>query len=399
MNGYVARRRGRFYAVIYEGLDPVTGRERRTWHPAGTDRAAAERLVARLAIEEQGRADQVRGLSFGAYLTGQWLPGKKLQLATSTYRGYERNVHRHVLPALGRIGLRRLRHHHIEALYDQLLTPSIERPPLAPKTIYEVHLVIRGALDEAVRRGLLTRNVALIARSPRLKAIQKTEAQSWTAEQLQQFLRAAAGHRLFPLLWLAAITGMRRNEVLGLKWDDIDFQKKTISLNRGLVAVGYELHETRGKTRNARRPIDLGATTLALLAGWRAHQTAEFAAVGVDDAGWVFADGDGEPIHPHALSQAFERITRRAGVPVIRLHDLRHTHGTLLIKEGVPVKVVSERLGHANIAFTIETYQHVLPGMRADAATLFEQVVTGDALLPAVDNPVEGRKKPRKNTA
>jgi len=168
MNGYVAQRRGRFYAVIYQGLDPVTGRERRTWHPAGTDRAAAERLAVRLAIEEQGRADQVRALTFGAYLTGQWLPGKKLQLATSTYRGYERNVHRHVLPALGRIGLRRLRHHHIEALYDQLLTPSIERPALAPETIYEVHLVIRGALEEAVRRGLLTRNVALIARSPRL---------------------------------------------------------------------------------------------------------------------------------------------------------------------------------------------------------------------------------------
>jgi integrase len=92
-------------------------------------------------------------------------------------------VHRHVLPALGRIGQRRLRHHHIEALYDQLLTPSNERPALAPKTVYEVHLVIRGALDEAVRRGLVTRNVALIARSPRLKAIQKTEAHSWNAER------------------------------------------------------------------------------------------------------------------------------------------------------------------------------------------------------------------------
>jgi len=203
MNGYVAQRRGRFYAVIYEGLDPVTGRERRTWHPAGTYRAAAERLAARLAAEEQGRADAVRALTFGAYLTGQWLPGKKLRLATSTYRGYERNVNRHVIPALGRIGLRRLRHRHIEALCDRLLTHYAERPALSPKTVYEIHLVIRGALEEAVRRGLLTRNVALIARSPRLKAITKTEAQSWTAEQLQQFLRAAAGHQLFSLLWLA----------------------------------------------------------------------------------------------------------------------------------------------------------------------------------------------------
>ena len=153
MNGYVAQRRGRFYAVIYEGLDPVTGRERRTWHPAGTDRAAAERLASRLAKEEQGRADAVRALTFGAYLSGQWLPGKKLRLATTTYRGYERNVHRHVIPGARADRIRRLRHHHIEALYDRLLTPNAERPALAPKTVYEIHLVIRGALDEAVRRG------------------------------------------------------------------------------------------------------------------------------------------------------------------------------------------------------------------------------------------------------
>jgi len=277
-------------------------------------------------------------------------------------------VQRHILPTLGRIGLRRLRHHHIEALYDKLLTPKAERRALAPKTVYEVHLVIRDSLDVAVRRGLVTRNVALIARSPRLKTSQKTEAQSWTAQHLQQFLRATAGHRMFPLLWLAAMTGMRRNEVLGLKWGDIDFDKKTISLNRGLVAIGYDVHQTRGKTRNARRPIDLDATTMSVLAGWKALQTAERAAVGIDDDGWVFTDGDGQSIHPHALSQVFERVARRAGVPVIRLHDLRHTHGTLLIKEGVPVKVVSERLGHANIAFTIQTCQHVLPGMQAEAA-------------------------------
>ncbi|MFN2505793.1 MAG: tyrosine-type recombinase/integrase [Acidimicrobiales bacterium] len=397
MNGYIAQRRGRFYAVISEGLDPVTGRERRTWHPAGTDRAAAECLAARLAAAERGRTDATRSLTFGAYLRGQWLPAKKLQLAASTYRSYARNVDLHVVPGLGRIGLRRLRHHHVEALYDQLLTPNAERPALSPKTVSEVHLVIGGALDVAVRRGLLTRNVALIARSPRLRAIQKTEAQSWTAEQLQAFLRAAVGHRLFPLLWLSAMTGMRRNEVLGLKWGDIDFAKKTISLNRGLVAIGYELHQTRGKTRNARRPIDLDPTTLSVLAGWKALQAAELAAVGIDNDGWVFTDGDAKPIHPHALSQTFERIARRAGVPVIRLHDLRHTHGSLLIKEGVPVKVVSERLGHANIAFTIQTYQHVLPSMQADAARTYERLTK--RVPPASADSVDRRGNGRRKTA
>jgi integrase len=398
MNGYVAQRRGRFYAVIYEGLDPITGRERRRWYPAGTDRAAAQRLAARLAADEQGRADAVRALTFGAYLTSQWLPAKRLQLAASTYRGYERNVQRHILPSLGRVGLRRLRYHHIEALYDQLLTPSLERPAPPPRLSMRSTSSSAAASPTPYVRGLLTRNVALLARSPRLRAIPKTEAQSWTDAQLRQFLRTAADHRFFSLFWVAAMTGMRRNEVLGLKWDDIDFTKRRLGLNRGLVAIGYDVHQTRGKTRTSRRPIDLDTTTLDVLAGWRAFQQATFAAVGLEpNDGWVFTDGDGNPLHPHALSQAFERVARRAGVPVIRLHDLRHTHGSLLIKEGVPVKVVRERLGHANIAFTIQTYQHVLPGMQANAARTFEQLTA--PVPPATTDTVERRTNRRKNTA
>ena len=212
-------------------------------------------------------------------------------------------------------------------------------------------------------------------------SIPKVEQQAWTAEELQAFLRAA-GHRLFPALWVAAFTGMRRNELLGLRWADFDAANATLSINRGLVAIGYELHETRGKTPNARRRIDLDPTTTTILTTWRDWQHAEQHAAGIDSPEWIFTDGSGEPIHPHAISQTFERIARRAGVPVNRLHDLRHTHGTLLIKAGVPVKVVSERLGHATPAFTIDTYQHVLPGMQADAARLFEGIVTG---LPPAD--------------
>ena len=147
------------------------------------------------------------------------------------------------------------------------------------------------------------------------------------------------------------MTGMRRNEVLGLKWPDVDFARKRLHLNRGLIAVGYEVQQTRGKTKTrARRAIALDNTTLGVLAGWRAHQAAEFAAVGIANAEqWVFTDGSGEPVHPHAVYDSFRRIVHKAGVPRVRFHDLRHTHGSLLIKDGVHVKVVSERLGHANI--------------------------------------------------
>jgi integrase len=397
MNGYVAQRRGRFYAVIYEGRDPVTGREVRRWHPAGTDRAEAERLAKKLAAREQGRADAARSLTFGAYLTQEWLPAKKLHLATSTYRGYERNVSLHVLPKLGRVPIRRLRYQQIEAVYDSLFHP-IHGRGLSAKSVYAVHLIIRGSLDDALRRGLVPRNVAKIARAPKQRALQRIEGLSLTDEELRQLLRTAAGHRFFPILWLDAMTGMRRSEVLGLKWPDIDVKKRRLALNRGLVAVGYEVHQTRGKTKTSRRSIDLDDTTVSVLEGWRAFQMAEFAAVGIDNAEqWVFTDGDGDPIHPHALYEAFRRIVRRSGVPTIRFHDLRHTHGSLLIKEGIPVKVVSERLGHANIAFTMQTYQHLLPGMQSDAARTVERLTKP---IPSVtDETVERRRNTRKKTA
>jgi len=124
MRGHVARKRDRFYAVIYEGLDPITGRERRTWHPAGTDLADAEALAARLAAERDGRNDAIRSLTFGAYLTGHWLPAKRLELRTSTYRSYAHKTERHILPALGRKRLRRLRPDDLERLYDSRLHPA-----------------------------------------------------------------------------------------------------------------------------------------------------------------------------------------------------------------------------------------------------------------------------------
>jgi integrase len=275
---------------------------------------------------------------------------------------------------VGRISIRRLRYQQIESLYDVLLHPA-EGTGLAPKTVHEIHLIIRGALTDAHRRGLVTRNVALVAQAPKQRSLQRIEGISLTEEELRQLMRAASGHRFFPIYWLTAMTGMRRNEVLGLKWSDIDLKKKRIHLNRGLVAVGYEVHQTRGKTKTARRTIDLDMTTIAVLEGWRSLQTAGLAAVGiVNEEGWVFTDGEGKTIRPHAVYEAFKRIVRNAGVPEMRFHGLRHTHGSLLLKEGIPVKVVSERLGHAHIAHTLQTYQHVLPGMQTDAATAAERL-------------------------
>jgi len=366
VRGYVAQRRNRFYAVIYEGIDPITGRERRRWHPAGTDRVEAEELATALAAAHGQRQDGRRlGPTFGVYLTMKWLPAKQLTLRPSTWDGYRRLIELHVLPHLGRVPLRHLRAEHLDRLYAILLERgrSDGRGGLDTKTVHEVHIVLRRALRDAERRGSIVRNPAELAHAPKRRPLTSSEFRAWNADQLGSFLALAQTSTHFTALWLAANTGMRRGEVLGLRWSDVDLESARLSVNRSLISVAYELHESRGKTRTARRTIDLDERTVGVLGSIRK--------TGSEEDSYVFCHEDGSPIHPQVLSDAFKRLVSQSGLPRIRLHDLRHTHATLLLKAGVPIKVVSERLGHSTPGFTMATYQHVLPGMQAEAARTF----------------------------
>ncbi len=175
------------------------------------------------------------------------------------------------------------------------------------------------------------------------------------------------------------MTGMRRGEVLGLRWSDIDLDAARLAVRQALVAVGYDVIKSTPKSHNA-RVIDLDAETVRKLRQHRRQQNEERVewAADYEDQNLVVAKENGEPIHPHTLSQSFERIIQRAGLRRIRLHDLRHTHASLALKGGVPVKVVSERLGHESPAFTLKQYVHVLPGMQAEAARSVAALVAGE---------------------
>ena len=356
MKGYVTAKRGRVTTPSStrastrspEGAAPLASRRHRPC------RSRAARPTARRPRRPR-RNDEVRSLTFGAYLTGQWLPAKKLHLATSTYRGYERNVQRHVLPALGRIGLRRLRHHQIEALYDRLLAPHRAAGAWPPRPCTRSTSSSAAPSTDAVRRGLVTRNVALVARAPKQRAIRRSKAQSWTDEQLQPFLRAAAGHRLLP-----APVARRHDRHAPQRGPRPQVGRHRLQAKRASRSTVGSSPSATSCTRPAARPATPDAASTSTTppsrcsTGWRAFQAAEYAAVGIERRR-VGVHRRRRPTHPPP-----RRVTRRssgspadAGVPVIRLHDLRHTHGTLLIKDGVPVKVVSERLGHAHIAFTI----------------------------------------------
>ena len=173
---------------------------------------------------------------------------------------------------------------------------------------------------------------------------------------------------------------MRRGEILGLRWSDVDLDKSILCVTRSLVSVGYEIHETRGKSRTARRNINLDPTTVDLLCAWRQRRRNEDLEFDPDDpTGHVFSRPDGAPTHPQLLSDAFKKLVGRSGLPPIRFHDLRHTHATLLLKAGVPVKVVSERLGHSTPGFHDGHLPDVIPGMQHEAALEFAQILTDAA--------------------
>ncbi|HEY6426204.1 MAG TPA: hypothetical protein VIX84_03145, partial [Acidimicrobiales bacterium] len=208
------------------------------------------------------RRSRERGPSLARYLLEQWLPAKRVSLRPSHWDGYRRSIERHVVPRIGHIPLRRLRIEHLESLYDLLVAGRVDGAGgLDPKSVLDVHVIVRKALADAARKGLIIRNVADDAETPKLRR-PKRVVRAWTAHQLHPFLEVARCQRLFPAFWLAAYTGMRRSELLALRWEDLDADAQRISVHRALVSVAYELHETNGKTSSARRSIDLDPTTV-----------------------------------------------------------------------------------------------------------------------------------------
>ncbi len=197
-------------------------------------------------------------------------------------------------------------------------------------------------------------------------------------------------NRAYAALFVSAHTGMRRGELLGLRWVDVHLDEARLSVQQALISVAYEMQLSDVKTGAGRRTIDLDERTIAVLRQWRKRQAEEklMLGAGYHDHDLVFCRADGDPIHPDLFSQTFDRAVAKSGLPEITLHDLRHTHATLLLKAGVPVKVVSERLGHSNPAFTMSVYQHVIPGMQAEAAAVFSKLIAEPA---AFDKPRANR--------
>ena len=315
--------------------------------------------------------------TLGEYLTDTWLPAIEATVRPSTFDSYRRNLRLHVVAKpIGGVPLQQVEAPMLNGLYADLSKGSEDHRKLSARSVAYVHVILHRALRDALKWNMVMRNVAAAADPPRAKASDRPSMDTWTAAELGSFLRGEDDDRLLGCWWLLASTGMRRGEALGLRWSDLDLDNARLSINRTLVTTEARRAGQPGmawstpKTAKGRRSVALDTATVAALRAHRVRQAAEKLAIGAGyrDEQLVFCQLDGTPIHPKTLSWNFGAKIKRLGLRRIRLHGLRHSHATLALQAGVHPKVVQERLGHANIGISLDTYSHVTPAMQAEAA-------------------------------
>jgi integrase len=295
---------------------------------------------------------------------GEWLKVHKQLVRPRTYERYEAIIRLHLVPTLGKLPLQKLTAQHLQRLYAEKLESG-----LSSTTVAAIHNMLHTALDNAIKVSILTRNVCEMVSPPRKVHKEMTPL---TLEQVRKLIDAARGHPQEALFTLALATGMRRGELLGLKWQDINLEKGVLQVRRALTrmptGLGYE--ETEPKTKKSRRSIVLAPFAIVALMKHQARQLKMKLVAGDawEEHDYVFCSPIGKHLNPgNDVLVQLKKLLKKAGLPDIRFHDLRHSTATLLLSNGVHPKVVQEILGHSEISMTLDTYSHVLPTMQQEA--------------------------------
>ncbi len=383
-SGHARKKNGRWYARYELPSGPDGERKRREQGSWRTRKEAEQALREILSSMDTGSYVAPDERTVSGYLMDEWLPSIRDSVRPSTHADYRHKIATYVLPSIGHVRLQQLAAPQLNSLYADLRDHGRKRGKggLSAKTVRNVHTTIRKAFGDAERWGFVQRNVAALAEPPKVKAGDRPEMRTWTADQLRQFLTSdAVGTDRLRAAWhLASSTGMRRGEVLGLRWSDVDLDASELSVRQTWISVAGRPAFSTPKTAHGRRRIALDIMTVSELRTWRKTQLAERMRWGpaYEDLDLVFARENGSAIHPDVFSQRFETLRAEVGVPRIRLHDLRHTHASIALQANVHPKVVSERLGHSTVSFTLDVYSHVIPAMQADAAESISRLVMGE---------------------
>ncbi|MFE5239912.1 MULTISPECIES: tyrosine-type recombinase/integrase [unclassified Streptomyces] len=351
------RKDGRYEARVYVPQPDGTSKRKTvygsTWDECDTKR---QELVLR---DRQGVPTPTRSARLSEWLP-YWLEQfVKDDRKKTTYAKYETHVRLYLIPNIGTKRLENL------GAADVRRMLAIVSTQASPATAKESHRVLRSALSAACREELISRNVAKLVPAPR---VEQRELKPWDLEQTMTFLETARGDALYAAFVLAVALGLRRGEVLGLRWSDIDLERRALTVRNQIQRVQNELYADSTKNRRS-RVIPLPLMCVPPLRWQRLRQAAQRDAAGADWLGidYVFTTRTGRTVEPMNLSRSFQRITEVAGLPRIRLHDARHGCATLLFAAGVPARVVMEILGHSQIAVTMNIYTHVSDEHRREA--------------------------------
>lgn len=368
----IQRKNSKNYTIVLDLGRDENGKRRRQWIAAGTSKREAHKRLTEL-LHEMNMGNYVRPgkLTTGDYLQ-IWLTDYcKSYLSDRTHELYSYICEKHIAPTLGRVPLADLKPAHIQHLYADKMASG-----LSPRTVQITHVTLHKALKNAIKTGLLARNVADSVTAPR---IERRSVRTMSEADVRLFLDYAKESEYYPLFYLALFTGMRRGELLALRWGDCDIDLLSqISVVRSLQYANGKLSFKTPKTTRSKRLVSLSPATAIMLREHRDKQEDLRQSLGLPplaDDDLVFSHFDGTPLLPNSVTHAWIKLVRRCDLTGIRLHDARHTHASLLLRQGTHPKVVQERLGHGSIQITLDLYSHVTPGMQQAAAARLDGIV------------------------
>ncbi len=357
------RKDGRWEGRYTAGFDPATGKQVFKNVLGKTQNEVKEKL--KKALEERQKLDFTRT---GKYTVCQWMEEWfenvcKIKVRPSSHQTYRGYIDHHIAPYIGKIPIEKLSTMDLQKLCRKLMDKGrverieAEKQPkgLSAKTVRNILQIISSAMDFAVAQKIITENPCKAVELPK---VEKQEMQTIPAEQLQAFLTEAKASGVYEMYYIELSTGLRRGELLGLKWSDIDWNNAVITVRRQVARINGEITEAPLKTKNSYRRVSISPQAIEVLKQQKAKTNSEY----------VFPSPTGGPISPDSVNNMLKRVLARAGIPKVRFHDLRHTFATIALQNGVDIKTVSSILGHFSAGFTLDTYAHVTTAAQKEAA-------------------------------
>lgn len=376
MKGHIRERSPGHWAIVLDLRDTVTGKRRRKWHSFAGTKRQAQIECSRLISELSGSLYVEPGRITVAQFLDRWLEDVKTRVSAKTYERYSEIVHKNINPLLGAVVLTRLRPMQISDAYAKALSAGRRngRGGLAPSTVRYMHVILKAAMQQAVRWQVLARNPVDAVDSPK---IERGAMTTYDLLQTADLIAATRGTRMAITVILAVLCGLRRGEIAALRW-------RNINLDAAQLAVTESAEQTKAGVRYKKpksgkgRTVALSARVVSALRAHRVLQAEELLKLGVALTGETFvaAQADGSLLQPRTITHQWQiLLANNKTLPRIRFHDLRHAHATHMLSSGVHPKIASERLGHSKVGITMDLYSHVMPGMQEDAAARVDRAL------------------------